>query len=44
MLDRLGWRVGLAVLLIEAAAFVTICILAHERMLGVLYMARSGGR
>jgi hypothetical protein len=31
MIDRLGRRVGFAVLLIEAAVFMTIWIFAHDK-------------
>jgi MFS family permease len=44
MIDRLGRRVGFAVLLIEAAVFMTIWIFAHDKIaLWVLGMAWSWG-
>ena len=44
MIDRLGRRVGFAVLLIEAAVFMTIWIFAHDKIaLWLLGMAWSWG-
>src|SRR5260370_10246049 len=44
MIDRLGRRVGFAVLLIEAAVFMTIWIFAHDKIaLWLLGMAGSWG-
>src|SRR5260370_15009373 len=44
MIERLGRRVGFAVLLIEAAVFMTIWIFAHDKIaLWLLGMAWSWG-
>ena len=44
MIDRFGRRVGFAVLLIEAAVFMTIWIFAHDKIvLWLLGMAWSWG-